>query len=112
MRYLLKKLLSMFLTLLAVSFFVFAAFEMIPGDAATSLLGTNATKESVEALREEMGLNRPFLVRYLEWGWQCLQGNFGESYSYHIPVSDMILDKLPITLTMSVMAFVITVLVI
>lgn len=108
MKYYGKKLLSMCLTLLVVSFFVFAAFEIIPGDPATSLLGTNATQEKVEQLREEMGLNRPFMVRYGEWVWNFIRGDLGESYSYHMPVSSMILEKIPITMTMSVAALLLT----
>ena len=108
MKYYGKKLLSMCLTLLVVSFFVFAAFEIIPGDPATSLLGTNATQEKVEQLREEMGLNRPFMVRYGEWVWNFIRGDLGESYSYHMPVSSMILEKIPITMTMSVAALLMT----
>lgn len=108
MKYYGKKLLSMCLTLLVVSFFVFAAFEIIPGDPATSLLGTNATQEKVEQLREEMGLNRPFMVRYGEWVWNFIRGDLGESYSYHMPVSSMILEKVPITMTMSVAALLMT----
>ena len=110
MKYYGKKLLSMCLTLLVVSFFVFAAFEVIPGDPATSLLGTNATQEKVEQLREEMGLNRPFMVRYGEWVWNFIRGDLGESYSYHMPVSSMILEKIPITMTMSVAALLLTML--
>ena len=55
-----KKFLSMVITILAVAFLVFLAFAVIPGDPATAQLGTRATPERVEALREEMGLNRPF----------------------------------------------------
>lgn len=106
--YYIKKFLSMCATLLVVSFFVFAAFAIIPGDPATSLLGTNATQESVEQLREQMGLNRPFLVRYGEWVWNFIRGDLGESYSYHMPVSSMIVEKLPITMTMSVIALLLT----
>ena len=54
-------------TLLVVSFLVFLAFAVIPGDPATSKLGTEATPARVEALREEMGLNRPLPVRYASW---------------------------------------------
>ena len=59
MRYVAKKLAGLAATVLVVSFLVFAAFAVIPGDPATSMLGTQATPEKVEALREEMGLNDP-----------------------------------------------------
>ena len=100
-----KKLVSMVITLLAVSFLVFAAFAIIPGDPALAQLGTEATPEMVEALREEMGLNRPLPVRYVSWIVNMLKGDMGTSYSYGMPVSEMIMEKIPITLTMSLMAF-------
>ena len=66
MRYFVKKFFSMAATLFLVSFLVFAAFEVIPGDVAVSMLGTNATESTVAALREELGLNRPFLTRFFD----------------------------------------------
>ena len=107
--YFAKKLLVMIVTLIAVSFLVFLAFEIIPGDVAVSQLGTEATPERVAALRHELGLDRPFLVRYGDWIFSYIKGDFGTSYSYHIPVSSMIAQKIPITLAMSLIAFVITI---
>lgn len=100
-----KKLLSMILTLLVVSFLVFLAFSVIPGDPALHKLGTEATPEKVEALREELGLNQPLLVRYGKFLAGALHGDFGTSYSYGMPVSSMLADKIPVTLILSVMAF-------
>lgn len=97
----------MLITVLAVAFLVFLAFAVIPGDPATAQLGTQATPERVEALREEMGLNRPFPVRFAEWAFGMLHGDMGTSYSYGTPVSELVGDKLPITLTLTLMAFVI-----
>ena len=105
MKQVLKKLAAMVVTLFIVSFLVFLAFDVIPGDAAVSRLGTQATPERVEALREEMGLNRPFLVRYGSWLADFVRGDMGTSYSYSKPVTGMVADKLPITITMIVMAF-------
>ncbi len=105
MKYAGKKFFSMLIALLAASFFFFLVFDIIPGDPAVAKLGTNATPERLEALREEMGLNRPFLVRYFSWLADFVRGDFGVSYSYNIPVKSMILDKLPISVTMTLMAF-------
>ncbi|MDD3206126.1 MAG: ABC transporter permease [Lachnospiraceae bacterium] len=101
-----RKIVILIITLLIVSFLVFLAFTVIPGDPATSMLGTQATPEKVAALREEMGLNEPFMVRYVKWIASFLQGDMGTSYSYQMPVRDMIVDKIPITLTLTIMAFV------
>lgn len=105
MRYIGKKFVTMLITILLVSFFVFVAFAVIPGDPALSKLGTEATYEKLEALREEMGLNEPLLKRYGTWIVGFFTGDMGTSYSYDMPVKDMILDKLPITITLTVMSF-------
>ena len=67
MKYVVRKILTMILTLLAVTFFVFLSFHVISGDPATSMLGTEATPQKVAALREELGLNDPVLVQYGRW---------------------------------------------
>ncbi len=105
MKYILRKLAGMLLALFGVSLILYLAFDLIPGDPATAQLGTNATPERLEALREEMGLNDPFFVRYGSWLKDFVTGDFGTSYSYSIPVRDMIADKLPISITMTLMAF-------
>ena len=74
----------------------------------SSKLGTNATPEQVETLREQMGLNQPFFTRYTTWLASFFTGDWGTSYSYSIPVSEMIMDKLPITFVMTVLAFIFT----
>lgn len=109
MKYVVRKIISFIITLGLVSFLVFAAFAVIPGDPALSKLGTDATPSQLAALREEMGLNRPLLVRFADWAVSFVQGDMGTSYSYDMPVSEMILDKLPITLTLAVLAFLLTV---
>ena len=105
MKYIGKKLTAMMITLLCISFLVYLAFDLIPGDAALAALGTEATPESLAALREQLGLNRPFLERYLSWLVHFISGDFGNSYKYHMPVADMILSKLPITVMMAVISF-------
>ncbi len=96
-----KKLLSMLAAVLVLSFFTFLAFQVLPGDAALAKLGTNATPEAVEALREEMGLNRPFLVRYGSWIGGVVRGDFGASERYRVPVTELLLQVLPNTLLLA-----------
>ena len=105
MKYAGKKVITMFLTLFAVTLFVFLAFHLMSGDPALSMLGTEATPERVEALREEMGLNDPVLVQYGRWALGFLTGDMGTSYSYKMPVSEMVADKIPVTVTLTIMAF-------
>lgn len=106
MKFFVKKFTSLIFTVLLVTLFVFLAFELIPGDAATARLGTKATPEALAALREELGLNRPFFVRYISWLYAFFFGDMGTSISYGMSVRSMLGDKLPITVTLTLMAFV------
>ncbi len=107
MKYFVKKAVTMVITLIIVTLFVFIAFNFISGDAALSTLGTNASPERLEALREELGLNDPLPVQYLRWAGHFITGDMGTSYSYRMSVNTMISDKIPVTLTMALYAFVI-----
>lgn len=109
MKTILKKVITFFITVLLVTFFVFVAFELIPGDAATARLGINATPEALSALREELGLTRPFLVRYFSWLGSFFFGDMGISTSYRVSVRSMLASKLPITLTLTLLSFVMVV---
>lgn len=106
MRYVIKKIATMLITVLLVSFFVFLAFSIIPGDPAVAKLGTSATPQKVEALREQMGLNRPLIVRFVSWIKDFLFGNMGMSYSYSMSVKSMLADKFPITITLTILSFI------
>ena len=111
MKYVLRKLVTLIITLFMVSLLAFLAFQVIPGDAATDRLGTSATPEKVEALREEMGLNDPVMIRYGRWLTDFVQGDWGTSYKYDMPVKDMVLEKLPATAALVLLAFAMTVVV-
>jgi len=110
MKYVLKKTCTLIITLFIVSLLAFLAFQIIPGDPTTEMLGTEATLEAREALRAELGLDRPVLVRYWDWLTGFVTGDFGTSYSYRMPVSEMLADKLPVTFILTIMSFLITVL--
>lgn len=106
MKYLIKKLTTLIITLLLISFLSFTAFSVIPGDAALSKLGSDATEEQIEALREEMGLNDPLFVRYGRWLVDALHGDFGESYHYEATtVNDLLATRLPVTVLLAILAF-------
>ena len=109
--YIWKKILAMMFTLIVVSFCVFAAFEIIPGDPVTGMLGTDATPKRIAELKADYGLDRPFLLRYFSWVKGCLNLDFGLSYSYHTPVSEIINEKLPVTFVMAIISFLITIIV-
>ena len=105
MRYALGKLGTFLVTMFLVSALTFVAFAVIPGDPATAKLGTEATPEQLEALRQEMGLNEPLPVRYLKWVAGFFSGDLGTSYKYSTPVGELLGPKLRVTLALSLMSF-------
>lgn len=106
MKYILKKIFTFLITVLLVTLFVFLAFELIPGDAAIAKLGTNATPEALEAMRKSMGLDKPMLVRFFSWIKSFFFGDMGTSFSYGMSVRSMLSAKLPITLAMTIISFI------
>ena len=105
MKYILKRVLTLFATMLIVSFLTFAAFSLISGDTATAMLGTAATPERLAALRAELGLDRPLPVRYGEWLLGFFTGDLGVSTSYQEPVWDILASKFRLTLCLSLVSF-------
>ena len=111
MRYAVKKLTAFLFTMVVVSLLTFIAFDFISGDPAQAMLGTEATPEKLAALREQLGLNQPLLVRYGQWLAGFFTGNLGTSYNYNLPVGQLIAPKLGLTLCLSFLAFALTVIV-
>ena len=109
MKFAFRKILTLVVTLFIVSLLAFLAFQVIPGDPTTKMLGTEATPEAREALLEELGFNRPVMVRYWDWLTRFIRGDMGESYSYRMPVGEMLADKLPVTFLLAIMSFLFTV---
>ena len=105
-KYFLIKLVELLITLLLVSFMTFAAFSIIPGDTASVILGPNATPGQIEALRHELGLDRPLYVQYFSWLIGAFTGDLGKSASFGVSVSSLIAQRLPVTLGMSVLALI------
>ena len=104
--YIFRKVFELIATLLLVSMFTFLAFSVIPGDTARVMLGANATTEQVEALRTELGLDKPLIVRYVTWLGGAFTGHLGNSSQYRTSVSGLIVSRLPVTLGMSILAFI------
>ncbi|MER3397289.1 MAG: peptide ABC transporter permease [Chloroflexota bacterium] len=93
-RYIIRRLLWLPVVLLAVSFITFTLGYYAPGDPVEVMLGQRVNPAAAERLREELGLNRPFLERYIDFVLRALSGDFGESYKYRgQPVTDLIADK-------------------
>lgn len=97
------------LTLLIVSAVVFFITSLLPGDAAQLMLGQNATPETVAALRIQLGLDRPLVVRYFLWLWGMLHGDFGTSFANHLPVAQLVAQRIPATFELAATTTVVSV---
>lgn len=104
LRYLLTRLLSLALTLLAASLVIFVVLEIVPGDVASVMLGMNATEEALAALREQLGLNDPLVLRYFTWITGFFTGDLGMSYTYRVPISQLIGQRLVVSLPLALLA--------
>ncbi|RVD07538.1 ABC transporter permease, partial [Mesorhizobium sp. M2A.F.Ca.ET.029.05.1.1] len=102
--YLLKRLIISALTLVLASIVVFAVMEVLPGDPARLMLGLNASADQVEMLRDQMGLNAPLLLRYLHWAGGLLSLDFGRSYTYSVPVIDLVRERIAVSLPLALIA--------
>lgn len=101
LRFVFRRLLVLIPVVLGISFLVFAILAMTPGDPARTILGANASNEAVTALREQMGLNDPFLIRYVRYMLGLLQGDLGVSWRTNYPVTEEFFHRVPITLTLA-----------
>ena len=102
---------SLLLTLIAASLVIFFVIEILPGDPASFMLGLEATEEAVEAQRELMGLNRPLWERYISWISGLVQGDFGTSFTYKVPVADLISDRIWVSLPLAAFALTMSILI-
>jgi len=106
---LIRRIASLIVTLTVVSLLIFTVMNLLPGDPAAIMLGTSATPETLAALRTQMGLDEPLIVRYLAWLAGVLQGDLGQSYTYGVPVAGLIVERLAVTLPLALMAVVMSV---
>ncbi|HSR10575.1 MAG TPA: ABC transporter permease [Thermodesulfobacteriota bacterium] len=103
-RYVIRRLLSVIPVLWLVSVLVFGLIHLVPGDPVLVILGTTAQKEQVEAMRHKLGLDRSIPVQYATWVGHLLQGDLGQSIISDEPVMEMILRRMPTTLTVAAAA--------
>ena len=106
-RFIAYRLLAMIPSLLIVSIVVFSLLHLIPGDPAQQYFGVNAKPEAVEAMRRELGLDRPVHEQYLSWLWGLLHGDLGNSLIHRTPITEMFASRLPVTMQLVVFSMVI-----
>lgn len=104
LQYVIKRILVTIPVLIGVTFIIFTMMYFTPGDPARLILGDTATEEEVTELREEMGLNDPFLKRYVNYLKDLSRGDLGESYTTGLPVTDEIKARLPVTFRLAVLS--------
>lgn len=108
-RFLVVRLSLIVVTLLAVSVAIFALIEAVPGDAASVMQGQQATPDSLRNLRAQMGLDRPPHIRYLDWIWDAMRGDLGQSAKSNASISEVMGGRLANSALLAVLAFVIAV---
>ena len=106
--FLLKRFATFVATLLAASAVIFAVLDVLPGNVAEVMLGESATPESLKALSEKLGLDRPPLARYAAWMGGLTRGDMGMSVAYDTPVLDLVLERLAVTAPLALMAMTLT----
>ncbi len=100
----LRRLVGLLATLAVASILVFFLLEILPGDPAQSILGTDARPDTLLALRHEMGLDQPMVMRFLHWIGGLLTGDLGMSHTYHVPVAALIGERLPVSLPLALIS--------
>ena len=111
LKYIGKRLILMLPVILGISFILFTIMDLTPGDPARMILGEYASQEEVDALREEMGLNENFFVRYGKYVADAVTGDFGTSYRSSTPVVEEIAARFPATLQIALLAMFLAVLI-
>ena len=106
-----RRLLTVLITLLAASLIVFAVLQIVPGDPARLMLGINATQDAVDNLRQQLNLDDPIHVRYATWLTDMARGDFGSSYTYSVPVRELIAERVIVSLPLALIALTLSTLV-
>ena len=104
LHYLLSRIISLLLSLAVASLVIFFVIEIIPGDPASFMLGLNASPETVASLKAELGLDQTPLIRYFNWVSGLVVGDFGISYTYKVPISELVVDRIQVSLPLALYA--------
>ena len=107
--FLAKRFATFVATLAGTTIITFLALEVLPGDPARVILGVEAPDSAVQALRDQLGLDRPALERYLDWVSSLATGSFANSYTYSVPVDELLAARLEITVPLALLAMALSV---
>ena len=103
-RFIVRRLLLTIPVLFAMSVFVFLMIRLVPGDPVRTMLGFRATDENVAVVRAALGLDRPLVEQYLSWIGGVLQGDLGQDFISGAPITELLAQRLPVTLQLTIMA--------
>lgn len=101
MVYILRRFILLIITVVLVSIITFGVFQVLPGDPVRTMLGTEADPTQIENLRSELGLDRPLHEQYVDWMKGLLTGELGDSIRFSMPVKDLLLARLPVTISLA-----------
>ena len=101
MMYIIRRFILLITTIILVSMITFGVFQILPGDPIRTMLGTEADATQIENLRSELGLDRPLYEQYADWMKGLLTGELGNSIRFSMPVKDLLVDRLPVTLSLA-----------
>ncbi|MCZ8097572.1 MAG: ABC transporter permease [Alsobacter sp.] len=104
LRFVIYRTISALPVLVVVSLVCFLIMWIVPGDVAAEIAGADATPQQVAAIRSNLGLDRPLVARALDWYWNLLHGDLGQSYLLNRSVTDAVLERLPVTLSLAGLA--------
>ena len=111
MKFVIKKLISVVLTLLLVSIMIFLVFQVLPGNPAEIILGVEADEQQIAQLEKELGVDKPMHIRYATWLKNLVRGDMGRSLKYGVDVKDLFVNRFPVTLFLTVYSLVLTILI-
>lgn len=110
-QYLLRRLLVFIPTLLVVAFLIFFMIDLVPGDPVGLILGIEATTEAMDAMRADLGLDRPFHERLVSWFADAFRGDLGDSIFLREPVTTSLAERYPVTISMTILSLLVALLV-
>ena len=109
--FIINRMMTLAISLIVASLVIFSCIELIPGDPAGFMLGLNAAPDTVAALRAELGLDGHPVARYFRWITGLMQGDLGLSYTYQVPVLDLVTARLGVSLPLTIMALILTIII-
>ncbi|MCC2250299.1 ABC transporter permease [Virgibacillus sp. AGTR] len=111
MRYILYKLATFVATMTLVSIIIFFVFQLLPGNPAHIILGIEAEQAQIQQLEQELGLDKQATERYVDWVTGLFQADLGESLKYQLPVSDILVDRIPVTFSLGILSILLTIII-